>query len=55
MTAVPGEPLGFLGISILAFIVLGSVLEAIPAMVLFGPLLFRSPGSSGCTRCIMRW
>ena len=40
MAAVPGGALGFLGISILAFIVLGSVLEGIPAMVLFGPLLF---------------
>ena len=40
MAAVPGGHLGFLFISILAFIVLGSVLEGIPAMVLFGPLLF---------------
>jgi tripartite ATP-independent transporter DctM subunit len=30
----------FLLISILAFVVLGSVLEGIPAIVLFGPLLF---------------
>jgi TRAP-type C4-dicarboxylate transport system permease large subunit len=30
----------FLAVSILAFIVLGSVLEGIPAIVLFGPLLF---------------
>jgi tripartite ATP-independent transporter DctM subunit len=40
MAAVPGGAYGFLGISIVAFIVLGSVLEGIPAMVLFGPLLF---------------
>jgi tripartite ATP-independent transporter DctM subunit len=40
MAAVPGGRWGFLGISIVAFIVLGSVLEGIPAMVLFGPLLF---------------
>jgi tripartite ATP-independent transporter DctM subunit len=40
MAAVPGGAYGFLIISILAFIVLGSVLEGIPAMVLFGPLLF---------------
>jgi tripartite ATP-independent transporter DctM subunit len=40
MATVPGGPLGFLVISIVAFIVLGSVLEGIPAMVLFGPLLF---------------
>ncbi len=40
MAAVPGGQWGFLAISILTFIVLGSVLEGIPAMVLFGPLLF---------------
>jgi tripartite ATP-independent transporter DctM subunit len=40
MAAVPGGRWGFLGISIVAFVVLGSVLEGIPAMVLFGPLLF---------------
>jgi tripartite ATP-independent transporter DctM subunit len=36
----PGGQYGFLFGSILVFIVLGSVLEGIPAMVLFGPLLF---------------
>jgi tripartite ATP-independent transporter DctM subunit len=40
MAAVPGGRFGFLMISIVAFIVLGSVLEGIPAIVLFGPLLF---------------
>ena len=40
MAKVPGGQWGFLAISILTFIVLGSVLEGIPAMVLFGPLLF---------------
>jgi tripartite ATP-independent transporter DctM subunit len=40
MAAVPGGQAGFLAISILAFAVLGSVLEGIPAIVLFGPLLF---------------
>jgi tripartite ATP-independent transporter DctM subunit len=40
MAAVPGGRPGFLLISIAAFIVLGSVLEGIPAIVLFGPLLF---------------
>lgn len=40
MMSMPGGRWGFLGISILAFIVLGSVLEGIPAMVLFAPLLF---------------
>ncbi|AOO80192.1 TRAP transporter large permease subunit [Bosea vaviloviae] len=40
MAAVPGGTWGFLAISIVAFIILGSVLEGIPAIVLFGPLLF---------------
>ncbi len=40
MAAVPGGGRGFLGISVIAFAVLGSVLEGIPAMVLFAPLLF---------------
>jgi tripartite ATP-independent transporter DctM subunit len=40
MAAVPGGQAGFLAISILAFAVLGSVLEGLPAIVLFGPLLF---------------
>ncbi len=40
MASVPGGKGGFLAISIVVFIVLGSVLEGIPAIVLFGPLLF---------------
>jgi TRAP-type C4-dicarboxylate transport system permease large subunit len=40
MASVPGGGFGFLLISIVAFIVLGSVLEGLPAIVLFGPLLF---------------
>jgi tripartite ATP-independent transporter DctM subunit len=40
MQSVPGGKGGFLAISIIAFLVLGSVLEGIPAIVLFGPLLF---------------
>jgi tripartite ATP-independent transporter DctM subunit len=40
MANVPGGAYGFLLISVVAFIVLGSVLEGIPAIVLFGPLLF---------------
>jgi len=40
MAAIPGGSYGFLAISILAFVILGSVLEGIPAIVLFGPLLF---------------
>jgi len=40
MSAVPGGAVGFMAISVVAFVVLGSVLEGIPAIVLFGPLLF---------------
>lgn len=40
MTSMPGGKWGFLAISALAFVVLGSLLEGIPAIVLFGPLLF---------------
>lgn len=40
MTGVPGGTASFLVVSILVFTVLGSVLEGIPAIVLFGPLLF---------------
>jgi tripartite ATP-independent transporter DctM subunit len=40
MSGVPGGAAGFMVISALAFIVLGSLLEGIPAIVLFGPLLF---------------
>jgi tripartite ATP-independent transporter DctM subunit len=40
MTGLPGGAATFLAVSILAFIVLGSVLEGIPAIVLFGPLMF---------------
>ncbi len=40
MTQLPGGAAGFMAVSVVAFIVLGSVLEGIPAIVLFGPLLF---------------
>jgi tripartite ATP-independent transporter DctM subunit len=40
MQGVPGGPAGFMAISVVAFVILGSVLEGIPAIVLFGPLLF---------------
>jgi tripartite ATP-independent transporter DctM subunit len=40
MGALPGGAPMFLAVSIVAFVVLGSVLEGIPAIVLFGPLLF---------------
>ena len=40
MRRIPGGSYGFLAVSIVAFVILGSVLEGIPAIVLFGPLLF---------------
>jgi tripartite ATP-independent transporter DctM subunit len=40
MTGLPGGSATFIAVSIAAFTVLGSVLEGIPAIVLFGPLLF---------------
>jgi tripartite ATP-independent transporter DctM subunit len=40
MTGLPGGSATFIAVSIIAFMILGSVLEGIPAIVLFGPLLF---------------
>ncbi len=47
MAGVPGGVGGFLAISIGVFVILGSVLEGIPAIVLFGPLLFPVARSLG--------
>src|SRR4051794_8291757 len=40
MTGLPGGVPTFLAVTVVAFVILGSVLEGIPAIVLFGPLLF---------------
>jgi tripartite ATP-independent transporter DctM subunit len=40
MASLPGGKVSFMAVSILAFMILGSVLEGIPSIVLFGPLLF---------------
>ncbi|TAM48291.1 MAG: TRAP transporter large permease subunit, partial [Burkholderiaceae bacterium] len=40
MSSLPGGAFTFFCVSIVTFIVLGSVLEGIPAIVLLGPLLF---------------
>ncbi|WFU23219.1 pyruvate kinase [Bradyrhizobium sp. CB1717] len=40
MTSLPGGVPVFLAVTIVTFVMLGSVLEGIPAIVLFGPLLF---------------
>ena len=47
MANVPGGKAGFMAISVIAFTILGSVLEGIPAVVLFGPLLFPVARSLG--------
>jgi tripartite ATP-independent transporter DctM subunit len=47
MSSLPGGRSTFLALSIAAFVVLGTVLEGIPAMVLFGPLLFPIARSLG--------
>lgn len=47
VTSVPGGHWGFLIVSIVLFMILGSVLEGIPAIVLFGPLLFPAARALG--------
>jgi tripartite ATP-independent transporter DctM subunit len=47
MSTAPGGSMGFLLISAAAFVLLGSFLEGIPAIVLFGPLLFPVARSLG--------
>src|ERR1019366_4520421 len=47
MEHVPGGQLGFLAVTIVVFAILGSVLEGIPAIVLFGPLLFPAARALG--------
>jgi len=40
MAKMPGGAAGFMALSIVVFVVLGSVLEGVPALVLLAPLLF---------------
>ena len=47
LAGAPGGTVGIMLVSIVLFIVLGSVLEGIPAMVLFGPLLFPVAKAAG--------
>jgi tripartite ATP-independent transporter DctM subunit len=47
MSKMPGGAWGFLAVSIAVFVVLGSLLEGIPAIVLFGPLLFPIARAAG--------
>jgi tripartite ATP-independent transporter DctM subunit len=43
----PGGKAGFMALAIVLFLVLGSILEGIPAIVLFGPLLFPIAKAAG--------
>jgi tripartite ATP-independent transporter DctM subunit len=47
MAAMPGGWIGFMAVSIVVFVILGSLLEGIPAIVLFGPLLFPAARALG--------
>jgi len=40
MSKVPGGAAGFMALTIVVFVILGSVLEGVPALVLLAPLLF---------------
>ncbi len=40
MAQVPGGAVGFMALSIVVFVILGSILEGVPALVLLAPLLF---------------
>jgi len=40
ISEIPGGAIGFMFVTIVTFLILGSVLEGIPAIVLFGPLMF---------------
>jgi TRAP-type C4-dicarboxylate transport system permease large subunit len=47
MTHLPGGKFGFFAASIIIFVVLGSILEGIPAIVLLGPLLIPAAQALG--------
>nr|WP_245176064.1 TRAP transporter large permease subunit [Cupriavidus sp. AcVe19-6a] len=47
MNSLPGGAPMFIAVSIIAFVILGSVLEGIPAIVLFAPLVFPIAKSLG--------
>ncbi len=47
ITALPGGAISFMAISVVVFVVFGSLLEGIPAIVVFGPMLFPIARSLG--------
>ena len=54
IAGLPGGKFTFMAVSIVAFVVLGSVLEGIPVIVLFGPLLFPIAREDGHPRDPLR-
>ena len=50
LATAPGGRAGFMALAIVLFVALGSVLEGIPAIVLFGPLLFPIAAELGIDR-----
>lgn len=40
LTNLPGGPIAFMGVSILVFLVLGCILEGLPAVLLLAPIMF---------------
>ena len=50
MAKVPGGAAGFMALSIVVFVILGSVLEGVPALVLLAPLLFPIAQTDGHPR-----
>ena len=55
MTALPGGVPVFLIVTIIAFVTLGSVLEGIPAIVLFGPYFSQLRAKSACMKSTTQW
>lgn len=47
MTSMPGGAAGFLAMSIVGFVILGSILEGLPAILLFAPLMFPAARALG--------
>ena len=55
MGNLPGGAIGFLAVSIIAFIILGSVLEGFRPSSCSARCSFRSPGRSACTKSTTPW
>jgi tripartite ATP-independent transporter DctM subunit len=55
MGKVPGGWLGFMFVTVIGFVILGSLLEGLPALILFARCCFRSPKAWVSTKCSMPW